>query len=222
MGMRRAFPRMRRGVTTTSAPRSTSTRPDANSPSRKRGPWRSSSNPTGFPAFLDAARIRSMTRRCSAWVPWEKLRRATSIPARIMRAMTAGSDEAGPIVATILVRRTGIESRTRTPRRARRAWKRMRWNEALDRQGRHDLFGVPLHLHSAKDVLHPALAIDHERGPLDAPVAAPVQVLLLVRAVLARHRGVHVGEERERQVELLGEALMAQLVVQADAEHHRV
>jgi hypothetical protein len=35
--------------------------------------------------------------------PWEKLRRATSIPAIIILAMVSGESEAGPIVQTILV-----------------------------------------------------------------------------------------------------------------------
>ncbi len=35
--------------------------------------------------------------------PWEKLSRATSMPAAIIRAMVFGESEAGPIVQTILV-----------------------------------------------------------------------------------------------------------------------
>jgi hypothetical protein len=58
---------------------------------------------TRRPTACAAARIRVMV---SAWPeksPWEKLRRATFIPARIICCNTAGESEAGPMVATILV-----------------------------------------------------------------------------------------------------------------------
>src|SRR5579871_5272960 len=46
-----------------------------------------------------------MTPWCSARVPCEKLIRATSMPAAIIRASISALSVAGPIVATILVRR---------------------------------------------------------------------------------------------------------------------
>src|SRR5262245_66651889 len=104
------------------------------------------------------------------------------MPARIIRASAAGPEEAGPIVAMILVRRN---------------------SRGLSRERGHYLLGMALHLHAAEHVLHPALAIDHEGGALDAPEAPPVEVLLLVGAVLAGDGGVLVGEEREVGVVLL-------------------
>ena len=43
---------------------------------------------------------------CCSAVPWLKFSRATSIPASTIRTSTSGSLEAGPIVATIFVRRS--------------------------------------------------------------------------------------------------------------------
>src|SRR5207302_5014414 len=43
-----------------------------------------------------------MHARCSEWLPWEKFRRATSIPASRSRFKMRGSRDAGPIVQTIL------------------------------------------------------------------------------------------------------------------------
>ena len=50
------------------------------------------------------ARSRAVSA-CSSALPWEKFSRATSIPASTIRTSTSGSREAGPIVATIFVRR---------------------------------------------------------------------------------------------------------------------
>src|SRR5512143_551734 len=55
------------------------------------------------PVRRAAARRFSITFRWPANSPWEKLSRATSIPARIICSMTGGESEAGPIVQTILV-----------------------------------------------------------------------------------------------------------------------
>src|SRR5512132_4458786 len=128
--------------------------------------------------------------------------RATSMPARAMRASTAGSALAGPTVAMILVRRTAYG--------------------ALDGEGRQHCGGVPLDLDPAEYVFDLPLAIDHERRALDAPERTAVHVLLLVDAVLAADRRVDVGQEREGQVVLLREALVAQLIVQADPQHDAV
>ena len=43
-------------------------------------------------------------RAWQAWSPWEKLTRATVIPAASMRRIVSGLAEPGPMVATILVR----------------------------------------------------------------------------------------------------------------------
>src|SRR2546425_11526284 len=51
-----------------------------------------------------------MTSACSAWVPCEKLIRATSMPAATSRSRSAGPLEAGPTVQTILVRRMSTSS----------------------------------------------------------------------------------------------------------------
>src|SRR5678815_2732183 len=122
------------------------------------------------------------------------------MPARAIRARTAGSELAGPTVAMILVRRTAYG--------------------ALDGEGREDFVGVPLDLDPAEHVFDLPLAIDHERRPLDAPERPSVHVLLLVGAVLAADRRVDVGKERKGEIVFLGKALVAQLVVQADPEHH--
>src|SRR3990172_1542375 len=46
-----------------------------------------------------------MTRAWSSHVPWEKLRRATSMPASISCWISSGAEDAGPMVQTIFVRR---------------------------------------------------------------------------------------------------------------------
>ena len=60
---------------------------------------------TGRPARFAASRTRCAVSACSSALPWEKLRRATSIPASTIRTRTSGSRDAGPMVATIFVRR---------------------------------------------------------------------------------------------------------------------
>src|SRR5258706_8411306 len=87
------------------APSTSCTQPVAKLSMRIFGPARSASMPTLRPAVSAAARTSSTRRRCESRVPWEKLMRATSSPASIMPAITAGSSVAGPSVATILVRR---------------------------------------------------------------------------------------------------------------------
>src|SRR5258705_5111669 len=81
---------------------------------------------------------------------------------------------------------------------------------------------MPLRCSPPEDVLPLAGAIDHEGGALDTPEAPAVEILLLVGSVLSRDRGVLVREKRERKAELLGEPLVAQLVIQADPQHDRV
>src|SRR5688500_1414381 len=74
------------------------------SPMRIRGPWRSPSIATGRPTSLAMTRTALMTSACCSCVPCEKLMRATFIPAVMSARKTAGDDDAGPIVQTILVR----------------------------------------------------------------------------------------------------------------------
>src|SRR5262245_30814579 len=58
----------------------------------------------GRPQRLSPSRIRRMTSPCWAGRPWEKLRRATSMPAATSRSSMAGLEVAGPIVQTTLAR----------------------------------------------------------------------------------------------------------------------
>src|SRR5712692_1702027 len=80
-------------------------RPPASGPVRIFGPCRSARIAMGFARRAEASRTRAMVRACSAYVPWEKLSRATSIPARISRSMTCSESLAGPSVHTILALR---------------------------------------------------------------------------------------------------------------------
>jgi len=139
----------RRVVRWISAPETTRTDPPFSSPTRMRGPCRSRRIPTFFRARAAAERTRRQARVWSALVPWEKLRRATSSPARIMRASTGVDTEAGPSVATILVRRT------------------------LDGERGENLVGVALDLHATKHVFDLSLPIDDERRPFHAQKFRP-------------------------------------------------
>src|SRR5713226_8647660 len=59
----------------------------------------------GLACRADAWRTRAIVRACSAGVPWEKLRRATSMPARIRRSTIWAESLAGPSVQMIFERR---------------------------------------------------------------------------------------------------------------------
>ena len=61
---------------------------------------------TGRPTRPAASRTIVAVSACDSCEPWLKLSRATSMPASTMRTSTSGSREAGPIVATIFVRRS--------------------------------------------------------------------------------------------------------------------
>ena len=71
---------------------------------RSFGPCRSAISATGRPTSFCTARIARARSAWSSWVPCEKLSRAPSITASAARARP-GAEEAGPIVATIFVRR---------------------------------------------------------------------------------------------------------------------
>ncbi len=62
-----------------------------NAPIRSFGPGRSWRIATCRPTRLAAARTRSAFSACSSRLPWEKLNRATSIPASISRTSVSGS-----------------------------------------------------------------------------------------------------------------------------------
>ena len=64
---------------------------------------------TSRPARWLAARTMSARWVWSAALPWLKFRRTTLTPATIMASSRAGSLEAGPRVATILVARWGMK-----------------------------------------------------------------------------------------------------------------
>ena len=86
-------------------PASSSTTPPAISPIRSFGPGRSPSSPTSRPARSAAWRASSIVSACSCGSPWAKLSRSTSAPAAINSVSVCSERLAGPIVATIFVRR---------------------------------------------------------------------------------------------------------------------
>src|SRR5262249_28708333 len=73
------------------------------------GPWAPCSAGTlvtGWPHSLSPSGMARITAACCSWVPWEKLRRATSMPASTSLRRGAASRLGGPMVATIRVRLT--------------------------------------------------------------------------------------------------------------------
>ncbi len=74
-------------------------------PVRILGPCRSARMQMGLRSSFATVRTMRMSSAFWAWVPWEKLRRATSRPARTSWRKISGVLEAGPRVATILARR---------------------------------------------------------------------------------------------------------------------
>src|SRR5262245_1479524 len=79
--------------------------PPFSRPVRIFGPARSCSRATARPRRSAISRAAFMTARCSSGAPWEKFSRTTSTPASIRASRVRGSRDAGPMVATILVRR---------------------------------------------------------------------------------------------------------------------
>src|SRR3989344_618266 len=100
---------VRDASSTNLAPDSSCTLPSANLPTRILGPCRSAMMATSRPARWAAARTVAARSIWSCALPWLKFSRTTFTPARIMASSSAGSLEAGPRVATILVaRRVGM------------------------------------------------------------------------------------------------------------------
>jgi hypothetical protein len=71
-------------------------------PTRIFGPCKSWSNAKGRLSRFDTARRMEIRSAWESWVPWEKFKRATSIPASINFSINSSPWLAGPIVATIL------------------------------------------------------------------------------------------------------------------------
>src|SRR3989344_5799624 len=67
------------------------------------GPAKSVRTAIGLLIFFDIFLARRILARCSAWSPWDKLRRATSIPALARAVIVFSFWVLGPMVATILV-----------------------------------------------------------------------------------------------------------------------
>src|SRR5689334_11102047 len=91
-------------------PPSSVTRPSLNLPTRIFGPCRSQRIATVRPVLVASSFTRAARFSWSAAVPCEKLSRTTSTPARIILSRIAGSEEAGPSVATIFVLRSIVTS----------------------------------------------------------------------------------------------------------------
>ena len=90
-------------VNVKACPSSKHTLPSLNRPRRISEPFVSSINATGMPVLSDANRTNSMRFACSSWVPWEKLNRATFIPARNKDSTISKVSVLGPMVQTIFV-----------------------------------------------------------------------------------------------------------------------
>src|SRR3954447_5888823 len=74
---------------------------------------------------------------------------------------------------------------------------------------REHVFGVALRVDLLPDLLDPAVRSDPERRPRHAPVALPVIVLLFPHAVHLGDVGGWIGEQREIQLVLAAELVMA-------------
>ena len=85
------------------APACNMTLPSVNLPTLIFGPCKSAMMATTQPARLAASRTSWARSTWSCALPWLKLSRTTLTPALIMASNIAGSLEAGPKVATILV-----------------------------------------------------------------------------------------------------------------------
>src|ERR1700683_3267477 len=80
-------------------------RPASSKPVRILGPWRSARMAMGFSWRAEAWRMNLTRGLCSSGVPWEKFRRAQSMPAAIRRSIISAEVVAGPMVQTIFALR---------------------------------------------------------------------------------------------------------------------
>src|SRR5579862_5814794 len=80
-------------------------RPASSRPVRILGPCRSARMARGFSCLAEAWRRRLARSACSSGVPWEKFKRAQSIPAAISRSIISAEVVAGPMVQTIFALR---------------------------------------------------------------------------------------------------------------------
>ena len=78
--------------------------PSLNRPRRTSGPFVSSNSAIGLLTIIAASRTICMRSACSSWDPWEKLKRATFMPARIISSKIPNLSVPGPTVHTIFVR----------------------------------------------------------------------------------------------------------------------
>src|SRR5215208_5368960 len=81
---------------------------------------------------------------------------------------------------------------------------------------RENLGRVALGLHLRPDPCNPSLRIDEERRARRAPVGLAVVVLLDPRAVGLGDGVIRVGQEHERETELLAERLLARCALGTD------
>src|SRR6478735_9312330 len=86
---------------------------------------------------------------------------------------------------------------------------------------REHVGGMTLGLHLRPDARDATLRIDQERPPRRAPVGLAVVLLLDPRAVFLGDGVVDVGEQGERQVELLAEGALGCAPLRADTPHVR-
>ena len=85
------------------SPRFSETEPSLNVFILTSGPFVSSMTAAETPILSRTARKVSTVFLCSSWVPWEKLRRATFMPARSIFSIISSLLLAGPSVHTIFV-----------------------------------------------------------------------------------------------------------------------
>ena len=76
------------------------------------GPCRSCRMVMGLSSSPEICLMVAITPACSSYLPCEKFRRATSMPAPIICLIMSGELLAGPMVATIFVRRKEVCMRT--------------------------------------------------------------------------------------------------------------
>ena len=103
MAQRLSSPTTSSVVRVNSAPEHSVTEPSAKVLRRTSGPRVSSMAATGRSSSSRSFFSWSRRALCSSWLPWEKLNRATFIPARIISPRTPSRSVAGPRVHTIFV-----------------------------------------------------------------------------------------------------------------------